>query len=62
MEWLDRFNDAMTYVEENLTGEITLEGAARRAACSAYHFQRMFSYAAEYVRRRRIAAAAMEPT
>ena len=65
MEWLDRLNDAMTYVEENLTGEITLEGAARRAACSAYHFQRMFPYLAgvtfsEYVRRRRMSAAAME--
>ena len=67
MDWLDRLNDAMTYVEENLTGEITLEGAARRAACSAYHFQRMFPYLAgvpfsEYVRRRRMSAAAMELT
>lgn len=65
MEWLDRLNDAMAYVEENLTGEITLEGAARGAACSAYHFQRMFPYVAgvtfsEYVRRRRMTAAAME--
>lgn len=65
MEWLERLNDAMEYVEENLTGEITLEGAARRAACSSYHFQRMFSYIAgmtfsEYVRRRRMTAAAME--
>ncbi len=65
MEWIDRLNDAMTYVEENLTGEITLEGAARRAACSAYHFQRMFGYIAgvtfsEYVRRRRMSVAAIE--
>lgn len=67
MEWLERLNDAMEYVEENLTGEITLEGAARRAACSAYHFQRMFPYItgmtfSEYVRRRRMTAAAMELT
>ncbi len=65
MEWIQRLNDAMAYVEENLTGEITLEGAARRAACSAYHFQRMFPYMtgvsfSEYVRRRRMTAAAME--
>lgn len=65
MEWINRLNDAMEYVEENLTGEITLEGAARRAACSAYHFQRMFPYItgvtfSEYVRRRRMTAAAME--
>lgn len=65
MEWIRQLNDAMSYVEENLTGEITLEGAARRAACSAYHFQRMFPYMtgisfSEYVRRRRMTAAAME--
>lgn len=65
MDWIGGLNDAMSYVEENLTGEITLEGAARRAACSAYHFQRMFPYMtgipfSEYVRRRRMTAAAME--
>lgn len=65
MDWIRHLNDAMSYVEENLTGEISLEGAARRAACSAYHFQRMFPYMtgisfSEYVRRRRMTAAAME--
>lgn len=65
MDWIERLNDAMSYVEENLTGEITLEDAARRAACSAYHFQRMFPYMtgisfSEYVRRRRMTAAAMD--
>lgn len=65
MDWIGKLNDAMSYVEENLTGEITLEGAARRAACSAYHFQRMFPYMtgisfSEYVRRRRMTAAAMD--
>ena len=67
MEWLQGLNHALRYVEENLTGEITLEGAARRAACSAYHFQRMFPYLtgipfSEYVRRRRMTAAAMDLT
>ena len=67
MEWLQGLSHAMRYVEENLTGEITLEGAARRAACSAYHFQRMFPYLtgipfSEYVRRRRMTAAAMDLT
>lgn len=65
MDWIGQLNDAMSYVEENLAGEITLEGAARRAACSAYHFQRMFPYMtgisfSEYVRRRRMTAAAMD--
>lgn len=65
MDWIGQLNDAMSYVEENLTGEITLEDAARRAACSAYHFQRMFPYMtgisfSEYVRRRRMTSAAMD--
>ncbi len=65
MDWISQLNDAMSYVEENLTEEITLEGAARRAACSAYHFQRMFPCMtgisfSEYIRRRRMTAAAME--
>ena len=65
MDWISQLNDAMSYVEENLTKEITLTGAARRAACSAYHFQRMFPYMtgisfSEYVRRRRMTAAAMD--
>lgn len=65
MDWISQLNDAMSYVEENLTEEITLEGAARRAVCSAYHFQRMFPCMtgisfSEYVRRRRMTAAAME--
>lgn len=65
MDWISQLNDAMSYVEENLTEEITLEGAARRAACSSYHFQRMFPCMtgisfSEYVRRRRMTAAAME--
>ena len=65
MDWISQLNDARSYVEENLTKEITLTGAARRAACSAYHFQRMFPYMtgisfSEYVRRRRMTAAAMD--
>ena len=29
MDWISQLNDAMSYVEENLTKEITLTGAAR---------------------------------
>lgn len=46
MEWLERLNLAMDYIEENLAGDIELECAARIACCSPYHFQRMFSYIA----------------
>ena len=65
MEWLKRLNKAVDYIEDNLCGTISIEKAAKIACCSAYHFQRMFSYIsevplAEYIRRRRMTAAAFE--
>jgi AraC family transcriptional regulator len=65
MEWLGRLNAALDYLEDNLTGELDLSRAARIAACSTFHFQRMFSYLAgiplsEYLRRRKMTAAALE--
>ncbi|MBS7527629.1 AraC family transcriptional regulator [Fusibacter paucivorans] len=65
MEWIDRLNDAMAYLEAHLTGEIAYEVLAQKACCSVYHFQRMFSYMAgmplsEYIRRRRMSLAAVD--
>ena len=65
MEWLKRLNKAIDYIEDNLCGTVSIEEAARIACCSVYHFQRMFSYIsevplAEYIRRRRMTAAAFE--
>lgn len=65
MEWLKKLSDAIDYIEENLDGEISYEEAARIACCSAFYFQRMFSYVAgstlaEYIRRRRMTQAAFE--
>lgn len=65
MDWLDRMNRALEYIETNLAGEIDLEQAARIACCSPFHFQRMFSYIAdlplaEYIRRRRMSRAAAD--
>ena len=65
MEWLKRMNDALSYMEDNLDGEISIEKAAKLAACSQYHFQRMFSYIigvplSEYLRRRRLTKAALD--
>lgn len=65
MEWLERLNCAIDYIEDHLTDEIRYEEAAKIACCSAFHFQRMFSYIAgiplsEYIRRRRMTAAAFE--
>ncbi len=65
MEWLERLNEAIVYIEANLDGEIEYEKAARIACCTAYHFQRMFSYIAgvplsEYIRNRRLTKAALD--
>lgn len=64
MDWLTGLNNALDYIEENLDGEIDLRQAAKLACCSFYHFTRMFGYItgvplAEYVRRRRLSAAAL---
>lgn len=65
MDWLTHLNNAMSYLEENLTEEIDYKEVARRACCSEYHFKRMFSFLAgvslsEYIRRRRLTLAASE--
>ena len=65
MEWIDRLNEAMRYIEAHLTEETDLRELGRIACCSPYHFQRMFSYMAgvtlsEYIRRRRMSLAAVE--
>lgn len=65
MEWIERLNQAVDYMEGHLEGEIDYGEAARLACCSVFHFQRMFSYMAgipvsEYVRRRRMTLAALE--
>lgn len=65
MEWIERLNHAIDYIEEHLTEEIEYEQLGRIACCSAYHFQRMFTYMAgvplsEYIRRRKMSLAAVD--
>ena len=65
MEWLQRMNEALDVLEQQLQGEIDLVRVARAAACSPFHFQRMFGYIAgvalgEYIRRRRMTLAALD--
>jgi AraC family transcriptional regulator len=67
MEWSDRMNAALDYIETNLAGEIDFTEAAERACCSTFHFQRMFFAVigvtpAEYARRRRLTLAARDLT
>lgn len=65
MDWLERMNSAINYIEENLAEDIDINEAAKIACCSVYHFQRIFSFAtemtiSEYIRLRRMTAAAFE--
>jgi AraC family transcriptional regulator len=46
MEWLERLNKSVDYIEENLGDVISYKQAAQIACCSTYHYQRMFSYIA----------------
>jgi AraC family transcriptional regulator len=67
MEWSDRMNAAISYIEDNLDGNLDFSEAASQACCSLFHFQRMFfvimGYTpAEYVRKRRLTLAARELT
>ena len=65
MEWIERLNDAIDYIEEHLTNEMDYEKLGQIACCSSYHFQRMFTYMAgislsEYIRRRKMSLAAVD--
>lgn len=62
MDWIKGMNDAISYVEENLTCEIKLDDVSRVACSSSYHFQRMFQMLTnmtitEYIRKRRLTLA-----
>lgn len=65
MEWIERLNSAISYIEEHLTDEVDYGQLGKIACCSSYHFQRMFTYMAgitlsEYIRRRRMSLAAVD--
>ncbi len=65
MDLLKSINDALQYIEENLTEKIDYSEIGKIAMCSEYHFNRMFSFLSgvnlsEYIRRRRLTLAAIE--
>ena len=65
MEWIDRFNQAIDYIEEHLITEINYEELAKITNCSRYHFQKIFLYMTsislnEYIRKRRMSLAAVD--
>lgn len=65
MDWICGIQRAIDYVEAHLTDDIDYETAARAAASSVFHFQRMFSMLVgytlgDYIRMRRLSLAADE--
>ena len=65
MDWITGIQRAVDYAEENMTGEIDYEEAARRALSSSFHFQRvfgiLFGYSfGDYIRMRRLSLAGQE--
>lgn len=67
MDSIKKMNEALSYIEDNLTNDIDYKEVARLAYCSEYHFQRMFSFLAgitlsQYIRHRRLTLAAFELT
>lgn len=65
MEWLERMNRSIDYIERHLEDGVSIEEAARAAYSSTYHFHRLFHMVTgltvtEYIRRRRLTLAAQE--
>lgn len=65
MNWQKRMNQAMEYIENNLSNKINYYIAAQFMNCSEWEFRRIFSFLAqiplsEYIRRRRLTVAALD--
>lgn len=65
MGWIEGIGDAIRYIEENITEDLTVEEIAKRAMVSPFYFQKGFAMlcgftVAEYIRRRRLTLAGSE--
>ena len=65
MDWLQGVQNAIRYIEDNITEELHYDDIAGQAHVSAFHFQRAFSILCgitlgEYIRNRRLTLAGME--
>jgi len=65
MNWMNKMNEVIEYIEENITSDIELEELAKIAYVTYYHFTKLFSALcgvglSEYIRNRRLTLAAME--
>lgn len=65
MEWSQCISVAISYIEENITKELTIENIAKQAMISPFYFQKGFAMlcgftVGEYIKRRRLALAGSE--
>ncbi len=65
MDWLTGIQNAINYIEENLTEKIDYDEVAKQASCSSFYFQRIFSILCgitlgDYIRNRRLTLAGNE--
>ena len=65
MRWMECIGEAINYIEENITQELTIESIAKKALISPFYFQKGFAMlcgftVSEYIRCRRLALAGSE--
>ncbi len=65
MEWTECISSAISYIEENITEELTIEDIAKQAMVSPFYFQKGFTMlcgftVGDYIKRRRLALAGGE--
>lgn len=65
MEWTECISKAISYVENNITEELTIEDIARQAMISPFYFQKGFAMlcgftVGEYMKKRRLTLAGSE--
>lgn len=65
MRWMESIGEAISYIEENITGKLTIETIAGQALISPFYFQKGFAMlcgftVSEYIRYRRLALAGSE--
>lgn len=65
MEWIKSISEAIDYIEENITDDLTIEKIAKHTLISPFYFQKGFSMlcgftVSDYIRQRRLALAGSE--
>lgn len=65
MEWTECISKAISYIEENITEELTIEEIAKQAMVSPFYFQKGFAMlcgftVGDYIKKRRLALAGSE--